>query len=383
MPTPNRHALLIGTMPAQARLVRDALSEVTHGGIEVTHSSRLADALALLSHGSFDVVLLDCPLLDATPTDALERTVHAARGGGIVLLVRPADAADFRSAVGAGAHALVIKEPMWELDTDKMTGAIETALQARPNTGTVIPQAERRSRGTVLALLGACGGCGTSSTALRIARALAARGKRTVLAELRGWQGSLAALAEVRPTSHLGRLLDGRPGALETPEIEQVLTPVEPHLSLLASPPVGRADRELAPEQVSNLLDALRRVAECVVVDLPCEVTPALEVACLASALVVLVVPPTPAGMRQGRRIVELLGSWSIGPARVGALLVADHDTRVEPDRVRQELGCQVLDVLHPRPAGAAALSAAERIAEDDLLSPVLRLLEGSSDAAR
>lgn len=333
--------LLIGATPGQARMLRETLVGAPGRSIGMTHATRLSEGLVLLAHGAFDVVFLDSPLIDAAPGDALARVVRAARGAGIVVLVRPVDEPDGRAALEAGAHAYLVKDPVWELDQARLLRAIDAALTARR------PAAPLTRRGSLVSVLGVAGGSGTTSTAMRLARHLARDGASTLLAEIRTWPGSLVRLAGVAPAGHLGMLL-----AREPVPLSAVLTDVAPRLKLLLAPPSDRADQELTAERTTRLLDELTRVADRVVVELPCEVSPALEVVCLASEQIVLVTDTTPAAVRQGRCIVELLSDWSVPLERVVAAAVHRHSERIaDPASIGGVLGCGGVVVVPAPPA--------------------------------
>lgn len=362
MSTPKATCLLIGAPPGQARMLRETLAAAPGRTIGLTHATRLSEGLALLGHGSFDVVFLDTPLIDAAPTDALARVVRFARGAGVVVLVRPVDEPDGRAALSAGAHSYVVKDPVWELDLPRLLRGLDGALAARRPS---VPQVRR---GTVVSVLGTAGGSGTTSTALRLARQLARSGASTVLIELRSWPGALVRMAGVRPAGHLGMVLGDAPAPLP-----KQLTSVTPALKLLLAPPTDRADHELTAERTTRLLDELTRLADRVVVELPCEASPALEVACLASSLIALVTETAPAALRQGRCTVELLADWSVPSERVVAVAVHRSGERIaDPASIGAVLGCPVVAILPP----LDVVPGAESSHLDPLLQSVGRVLD-------
>lgn len=377
-------ALLVGTTPSQARLIRETLAAATGGPFNVSHASRLGDALALLARGVFDVVLLDSPLPDASPSEALARVVAAARGAGIVLLVRPSSAELARDALAAGAHAFVAKDPVWELDAPRLMRAIHTALSSRKQQVAAAARPADRSRGTMLGFLGAKGGSCTTSVTLRIAGLHSAQGSRTVLAEMRSWPGALASLSGVTGTGHIGQLSDVEPGRLEPQLIDQILTAAGSNLKLLLAPSVDRGGTGLSAEQTVRLLDGLTRIAERVVVDLPCELTPALPVVCRASDFLAVVVETEAAAIRQARRVVELIASWSVGVVRIGALVIYRTPTLVESlARLRSALDCDELATLPVAPGCRLVAVPGEppdRLVSGETLNLCLEALAGRLD---
>ncbi len=55
-------SLLVEDNPADARLIREVLTEASDGAFQVEHFGRLTPALARLRQEAFDVVLLDLDL---------------------------------------------------------------------------------------------------------------------------------------------------------------------------------------------------------------------------------------------------------------------------------------------------------------------------------
>jgi len=342
--------LLVGGPPSQVRLVCETLATATGGIYEVSHASRLADALPQLAGN--DVVLLESLLADAAPAAAVERVTSAAPGVGLVLLVRPPDAELGRQALESGADAVVVKDQFWELDCGRLIRAIDKALAAHRPAPADPPAMERRPRGAVLSVIGAKGGVATTSIALRLSRALAERGKRTALIELRTWAGTLAGLLSVRPASHLGQVLSMEPAALVPQVFDELLAGVAPNLKVLLAPPEPVDPDLLSAERAHATLESLTRIAQRVVLDLPCACTPALPVVARASSFIALVVEAESGCLRQARGVVELLRSFSVGAARIGAVVVyrtpaLDYTLQ----DLRDTLGCDVLATL-PVPPG-------------------------------
>jgi diguanylate cyclase (GGDEF)-like protein/PAS domain S-box-containing protein len=106
--------LLVEDEPADARLVRELCGEA--GGVrEIVHHVRLADALEALATRSFDVLLLDLGLPDASGLEAVRRVKAAAPDVPIVVM-SSGDAELAAAAVTAGAQDYLVKgnvEPAW------------------------------------------------------------------------------------------------------------------------------------------------------------------------------------------------------------------------------------------------------------------------------
>jgi len=101
--------LVIEDNPGDARLVKEALSEVKRARFELEFVERLDAGIDRLGEGGIDVVLLDLGLPDATGFDGIARIQTEAPTVPIVVLTGSDDAAVARGAVNAGAQDFVVK----------------------------------------------------------------------------------------------------------------------------------------------------------------------------------------------------------------------------------------------------------------------------------
>ena len=90
--------LLVEDNPADARLVRELLSE-RGGGYDIVHRERLDAALEAARLEAFDVMLLDLSLPDASGIGTLKRAHEAAPGLPIVIMTGLGDEAMARRAM--------------------------------------------------------------------------------------------------------------------------------------------------------------------------------------------------------------------------------------------------------------------------------------------
>lgn len=101
--------LLIEDNPGDARLVKEALSEIHSTPLEMVHATRLQDGLAKAEEQKFDVVLLDLSLPDASGLDTIRRAHKAVSGVPIIVLTGFNDEAFSITAVHEGAQDFLIK----------------------------------------------------------------------------------------------------------------------------------------------------------------------------------------------------------------------------------------------------------------------------------
>jgi len=103
------HILLIEDNPADARLLREMLREVTTSSFEVTQVERLADGLNHLKQGRFDIVLTDLSLPDSEGLEAVQSVQRAVPQMPVVVLSGSDDETLAIRAVREGAQDYLVK----------------------------------------------------------------------------------------------------------------------------------------------------------------------------------------------------------------------------------------------------------------------------------
>jgi CheY-like chemotaxis protein len=83
--------LLVEDSPSDAALLQESLNENGAGQFQLTHVENLAEALARLSPGRFDIMLLDLSLADSTLRETFLRERAAAPEPPIVVLTGTMD----------------------------------------------------------------------------------------------------------------------------------------------------------------------------------------------------------------------------------------------------------------------------------------------------
>ena len=101
--------LLVEDNPADARLVREMLADVTTAHISLTHVDRLSAAFSHLHDMACDAVLLDLSLPDGQGLDVVRR-LHAAAPHVPLVIMSGNDNDEVSIAgVGAGAQNYLVK----------------------------------------------------------------------------------------------------------------------------------------------------------------------------------------------------------------------------------------------------------------------------------
>lgn len=120
--------LLIEDNPGDARLIKEALSEVESTEIELSHATRLQEGLAKLAAENFDVLLLDLSLPDASGLDTIRQAHKAVAGVPIIVLTGFNDEAFSITVVHEGAQDFLVKG---QFDGALLMRAIRYAIERK------------------------------------------------------------------------------------------------------------------------------------------------------------------------------------------------------------------------------------------------------------
>ena len=141
VPVPIR-VLLVEDNPGDARLLREILAEAGAHRFELTHHTTLAEALAELSEGGIDVVLLDLSLPDSNGLDTFVRVHSEAPGIPIVVLTGLADETLAAGALREGAQDYLVKG---RVDPDLLVRSMGYAIE-RMRAEEALRQSEEQLR---------------------------------------------------------------------------------------------------------------------------------------------------------------------------------------------------------------------------------------------
>jgi pilus assembly protein CpaE len=126
------------------------------------------------------------------------------------------------------------------------------------------------AKSTVVAVTGATGGTGATSLAINLAYEMAnVHQQETILAEMNLTMGAVSSYLEVEPRYTLGDLFQ-QLDRMDAYLIRSVLTPVTERLHLLPGPQTLTDQIPVAKNDLSRLLSLCQRLAEVVVLDVPC-----------------------------------------------------------------------------------------------------------------
>lgn len=109
MPTPVTKVLLVEDNPADVRLLREALSEITDSRFEITHCETLAQACESLAKNTPDIILSDLGLPDSQGLETVRHIHSEAPGVPVVVLTSLNDESFGSQALQEGAQDYLVK----------------------------------------------------------------------------------------------------------------------------------------------------------------------------------------------------------------------------------------------------------------------------------
>jgi pilus assembly protein CpaE len=265
------------------------------GAAAGTPATLLEDLSAILHHlcsSAGETVVVLGPALPHHEVGHFAARVRAARSDAIVVLLRAGANRQERSA----AH---------QAGVDAILSSADLVAAGRACGDILLTRAEQ-GHGRVVTVFAAKGGCGKTTLAVNVAVALTEAGSRRVaLVDLDLRFGDLASTLGLAPR----RTMNSRPA--DGDELAALVTPLRPGLDCVLAP-VGPGEAErLEAEGVEEVLSALTRCYDVVVVDTPSTFTrPVLSALDRSDDHVLVTTPERPAlqSLRRTMDTIDLLG---------------------------------------------------------------------------
>ena len=188
--------LLVEDNPGDAVLVKELLLDSQDAPFALERADSLLDGLDKLSRMKADVILLDLSLPDSFGIETFTTMKAHAPGTPIVLLTGNDNDAVALAALEAGAQDYLIKD---RLSSAALSRALRYAVLRHQNRSESVPEQDGGPGGaTVIGVLGASGGVGTTTVACHLASDLRRQTKAPVLlADLDINGGAVAFLMKV------------------------------------------------------------------------------------------------------------------------------------------------------------------------------------------
>lgn len=239
--------------------------------------------------------------------------IHAMREGAVQVVLLPLQTEDFQAALN------------------------RIAQQHGPSTAT-----------RVFAVSGINGGCGATTVAINLAYEMAhLHHHRCILAELSPQMGALATYLDVRPQFTIRDLFP----VVEqqgTYAIKKALTRVAEGLEILTGPHQAIAPLTVTSREVVHLIDCTRRLAEVVVLDVPCTFDNLFFDTLATADQIVFVAEQKVLSLRTLKLLRDSMAR-SVTP-RVQHLVINRYDPKIEgfsAPELKQLLGVSELTTIH------------------------------------
>ncbi|HLY07435.1 MAG TPA: pilus assembly protein CpaE [Rhizomicrobium sp.] len=166
---------------------------------------------------------------------------------------------------------------------------------------------ETQPIGRVVAFVSARGGAGSSTLAHNVGWYVAERLKiHTTVIDFDLPFGTLSLDFNEEPTQTVADAL-ASPERLDDTFLDRVLVKVSDRLSLFPSPTLLERGYDANPAAYEAVIDAVRQISPCVIVDLPHVWTPWVRQTLLAADDIVIVAAPCLGSLRNGKALYDLL----------------------------------------------------------------------------
>ena len=278
-----------------------------------------------------DPELRTLPLLAVAETDDIDTRIGLIEAGADEVIARPFDPRELEGR-------------MLALELRGNRGAAGTPQTTTPEAG--------ESIGRVIAFFGPKGGTGTTTIAVNVAVALAARRPGAVaIVDLNTQFGQVATHLNITAKRSLSDLAADGPALDEADPMRTYATVVEPGLHVYPAPPSPALAELVTPDVVQRMLRTARVAFDAVVIDAGSHLDEATLGALEAADVVVITVRPEIASLRAAAALTDYLReAGALGP---GTVYVANHVAMHEMVRLRQMetvLGARVAAEIPPDP---------------------------------
>jgi pilus assembly protein CpaE len=216
----------------------------------------------------------------------------------VVLLRASLQVEDLTSAMRAG-----VREVLRSDDVEAITDACD---RFQHRLGVPAHAGVSTSRGQLVTVFSAKGGCGKTTLATNLAVTLASAGQRVCLVDLDFAFGDVAITLGLRPArTVLDALAVSQ--ALDEGKVAALLTPYRPNLDCLLAP-VAPGDAERVPASATAaVLELLGGMYDQVVIDTPAQITEHVLAALDASDKHVLLTTPEVPALKNMRLVLDML----------------------------------------------------------------------------
>lgn len=315
-------------------------------------STLLLDTLAVLAAASLEelpeVVLVHERIGPAPALELIREIALRFPAVGVVLVTGDAGPALYSAAMDAGARGIAGIPLSYEELAARVQAAAQWATGVRRHLGGGGDAPATGPGGKLVAVAGAKGGVGTTVTAVQLALAARAAGRKVALVDMDLQAGDVASYLDVqfrRSIADLAQISDISPRVLQ----DAVFTH-QTGLGLLLAPGEGERGEEVTDRTARQVIAALRSRFELVVVDCGTQMTSAGAAAVELADIALLVTTPDVVAVRAAKRMVRLWDRLQIRKAEETVTVVNRHarGAEIQPQLVGRATGTTVARTAIP-----------------------------------
>jgi pilus assembly protein CpaE len=283
--------------PQSETVLRECLAQLSVQNSAVMRGGIAKAIQHLHEERSPNVLIVDISGIDL-PLSQIHRLAEVCEPGvTVIALGERNDIGLYRDLLQAGITDYIVKPLTPYIVAKSVQAAIEGQRAARIS--------EKLAK--VVAVVGARGGVGATSTAVNLAWHLANRqSRRVALLDLDLQNGDCSIMLNVKPTSGLREAFEN-PIRLDSIFVERAMVPHGERLFVLNAEESLNDDVEITSEGIEALLTVLRSQFHYLVVDVPRVTTQAFRNVLQAADVRVIVADPTLRSVRDSVRLRELL----------------------------------------------------------------------------
>ncbi|WP_051795653.1 AAA family ATPase [Streptomyces sp. NRRL S-87] len=339
--------------PDATRSITTLLSQLpaAEPGPPVTDSTTLLDTLARLAAESLDelpeVVLVHERIGPVPALELIREVALRFPAVGVVLITADASPGLFSAAMDSGARGLIGLPLSYEELAARVQAAAQWSAGVRRHLGRG-GDVFTGPGGQVVTVTGAKGGVGATLTAVQLALAAAASGRRTALVDMDLQAGDVASYLDVqfrRSMADLAGIQDISPRVLQDAVYDH-----RTGLALLLAPAEGERGEEVTDRAARQIVSAMRNRYELVVIDCGTHLDGANAAAVEMADTAVLVTTPDVVAVRAAKRMVRMWERLQVRKAEETTVIVNRHtkNTEIQPALIEKITKTRVARIAVP-----------------------------------
>jgi Flp pilus assembly CpaE family ATPase len=347
------NVLVIDDSEQDLKQLKDCFAQAEASEFQFTHVRTMHEALQLFDEDHFDCIILEPELRGVSGFEAFNMAATRAPDLPLVVLSRRDDDVLAMRIAQAGGQDYLVKD---QTGCGMLVRTIRYAIERHHLQVEQLRAAQDEDKARTISFIGAKGGTGTTMVALNVAAALGQRYEHVSLLELRPDHGSLAVELNRTPNNDLSHLLTLPPHVLGRQEVELALFDLSFGLRVLFGPQNVASFGEIEPEYAGAIINALGEMSDFTIIDLPCDQSPATQLAIRLSDFVCMTVKSDVSSVRAARVRLQQFRAWDLDLDKVGAVVVtpASSSASLQLAAVENNLECKIVGVVPPAPEACA-----------------------------